>query len=112
MAFKALSSLGIFGDIENLLGVTHAYFCKSPKRFVEFKQLAELTNTKGLKMLRNVQTRWVSLIEPLRRLLSEYRTLIYKMTADLHENVKAEVRFFYLVLLFSFNLHILLLHVS
>lgn len=64
LAFKALSSLGIFGDIEKLLGVTHAYFCKSPKRFAEFKHLAELTETKGLKMLRNVQTRWVSLIEP------------------------------------------------
>lgn len=92
LAFKALSNLGIFSAIEKLLGVTHAYFCKSPKRLEEFRQLAELTETKGLKMLRNVQTRWVSLIEPLRRLLSEYRTLIYKMTADLQENVKAEVR--------------------
>jgi hypothetical protein len=91
LAFKALSSLGIFADIEKLLSVTHAYFGKSPKRFAEFQQLAELTETKGLKMLRNVKTRWVSLIEPLRRLLSEYRSLIYKMTADLGENTKAEV---------------------
>lgn len=45
-------------------------------------------------MLRTVETRWVSLIEPLRRLLSEYRTLIYKMTADLSENDKAEVSYF------------------
>jgi len=92
LAFKALSNLGIFADIEKLLSVTHSYFCKSPKRFSEFRMLAELTETKGLKLLRNVQTRWVSLIEPLRRLLSEYRTLIYKMTADLHDNNKAEVR--------------------
>ena len=42
-------------------------------------------------MLKNVKTRWVSLIESLRRLLSEYCTLIYKMTADLGENAKAEV---------------------
>lgn len=41
-------------------------------------------------MLRNVQTRWVSLLEPLCRLLSEYRTLLYKMTADLNDNQKAE----------------------
>lgn len=90
LAFKALSSLGIFSDIEKLLSVTHAYFCKNPKRFSEFQQLAELTETKGLKMLKNVKTRWVSLIEPLRRLLSEYRNLIYKMTANLGENAKAE----------------------
>jgi hypothetical protein len=92
LAFKGLSNLGIFAAIEKLLSVSYGYFCKSPKRFSEFRQLAELTNTKGLKMLKNVQTRWVSLIEPLRRLLSEYRTLIYKMTADLPENNKAEVR--------------------
>jgi len=91
LAFKALLSLGIFSDIEKVLSIMHAYFCKSPKCFSEFKSLTELIETKGLKMLRNVQIRWVNLIEPLRRLLSEYRTLIYKMTMDLHENVKAEV---------------------
>jgi len=53
--------------------------------------VAELTQTKGLKMLCNVQTKWVSLIEPLCHLLSQYRTLIYKMTVDLHENNKVEV---------------------
>lgn len=90
LAFKALSALGIFGTIEKLLTVTYAYFCKSPKRMEEFRQLADLTKTKGLKMLKNIKTRWVSLIEPLRRLLSEYRTLIYKMTSDLNDNVKAE----------------------
>lgn len=92
LAFKALSNLGIFVDIEKVLSVTYAYFCKSPKRYNEFKQLAELTETKGLKMLRNVQIRWVSLIKPLQRLLSKYRTLLYKMTTDLHENKKPEVR--------------------
>jgi hypothetical protein len=30
-------------------------------------------------MLKSVETRWVSLIEPVRRLLAEYRTLIYKL---------------------------------
>ena len=37
LAFKALLTLGIFSDIEKLLSVTHAYFCKSPKRFSEFQ---------------------------------------------------------------------------
>lgn len=57
LAFKALSNLGIFAAIEKVLSVTHAYFCKSPKRLEEFRMLAELTETKGLKMLKNVQTR-------------------------------------------------------
>jgi len=51
LAFKALSSLGIFEDIENLLVVTHAYFCKSPKQFTKFQQLTKLIETKDLKML-------------------------------------------------------------
>ena len=92
MAFKALETLGIFESIGKVLQVTHAYFNRSPKRLTQFKSLAELTETKGLKMLKRVETRWVSFIEPLRRLLSEYRTLIYTMTADLGQNDKAEVK--------------------
>jgi len=91
LAFKALSTQPIFGTVEQVLSQIYSYFCKSPKRFSEFRQLAELTQTKRLKMLQKVETRWVSLIEPLRRLLSEYRTLIYKMTEDMVDNDKAEV---------------------
>ena len=38
--------------------------------------------TKGLKLLKHVKTRWVSLIEPLKRIIQEYRVLIAKMKAD------------------------------
>jgi hypothetical protein len=79
LAFKALSKHGVFVAIEKVLAAAHAYFSKSPKRYLEFKKLAELTETKGLKMLKSVETRWVSLIEPIRRLLAEYRTLMYKL---------------------------------
>jgi hypothetical protein len=61
---------------------THAFFNHSPKRLVEFQKLAENIETKGLRPLKNVATRWVSLLEPLRRLLGEYRTLMAKMHAD------------------------------
>lgn len=36
LTFKALPSLGIFGDIEKFLSITYSYFCKSPKRFSKF----------------------------------------------------------------------------
>jgi hypothetical protein len=36
----------------------------------------------GLNMLRNVKTRWISVLEPLRKILGEYKTLIYKMAQD------------------------------
>ena len=79
LTFKALSKHGVFVAIEKVLAAAHTYFSKSPKRYLEFKKLAELTETKGLKMLKSVETRWVSLIEPMRRLLAEYRTLMYKL---------------------------------
>jgi hypothetical protein len=33
-------------------------------------------------MLRNVKTQWISLLEPLKRILGEYKTLIMKMCED------------------------------
>jgi uncharacterized circularly permuted ATP-grasp superfamily protein len=30
-------------------------------------------------MLKNVKTRWISLLEPLKRVLAEYKTLVVKM---------------------------------
>jgi hypothetical protein len=47
--------------------------------------------TKGLKLLQNVETHWVSLIDPMRRLLAEYRSVLGKAYADRSE---ATVSFF------------------
>jgi hypothetical protein len=33
-------------------------------------------------MLKNVKTRWISLLEPLKRVLAEYKTLVVKMCED------------------------------
>ena len=93
LAFKTLSQLAIMNRIEGLLKSSHAYFKHSPKRHLEFVKLAELMDTKGLKLLKNVKTRWVSLIEPLRRILQEYRVLLAKMKADsLSKEKSAQVR--------------------
>lgn len=91
LAFKALSALGIFRTIEHLLMVTHAYFKHSPQRHLKFQKLAELMESKGLKLLNQLKTQWISLLEPLRRLLTEYRVVIAKMLADVHDNESAEV---------------------
>jgi hypothetical protein len=78
--------------IEDLLKVAHSYFAYSPKKFAEFHSLAQTMETKGLKLFKNVPTRWISLIEPLRRLLAEYRSVIAKMSVDAH-NKKERVCF-------------------
>ena len=69
LAFKTMSQHDIMSRIEGLLKSSHAYFKHSPKRHLEFIKLAEVMETKGLKLLKNVKTRWVSLIEPLRHII-------------------------------------------
>jgi len=38
--------------------------------------------TEGQQMLHNLKTRWISLLEPLRRIVDEYKTLVVKMRED------------------------------
>jgi hypothetical protein len=60
----------------------HGYFAASPKRHLEFTKLAKVVETEGLKILRQVQTRWISLLEPLKRICGKYKTLIVKFAED------------------------------
>jgi hypothetical protein len=60
----------------------YAYFNLSPKKHFEFQKLTDVVETEGLNMLRNVRTHWISVLEPLRRILGEYKTLICKMAKD------------------------------
>jgi hypothetical protein len=82
LAAKTLSALTIFQNSEKLMARTHAFFNHSPKRLVEFQKVVEIIETKRLRPLKNVATRWMSLLKPLRRLLGEYQTLMAKMHAD------------------------------
>jgi len=93
LAAKTLSALPIFTIIEQLIQKVHSYFSKSPKRLSEYQKLTQVMETKGLKPLLQVTTRWVSLLEPLRRLLADYRTLMAKMKTDIGKTNAAEVRF-------------------
>ena len=79
LAYKILCKLGLFHEAGEMLKVCYAYFSHSPKKVVEFRELALLMETKCNKMLKNVKTRWISIIEPLRCLLAEYQTLMAKM---------------------------------
>ena len=82
LAFTTLSQLDIMSRIEGLLKSFHAYFKHSLKRHLEFVKLADVMETKGLKLLKNVKTRWVSLIEPLTRIIQEYKVLLVTMKVD------------------------------
>jgi len=44
----------------------YGYFNNSLKRHLEFQGLAQTLETKGNKILKNVKTRWMSMLEPLK----------------------------------------------
>jgi len=110
LAIQTLSEIMIIHLIEELLRSCYNYFTQSPKKFAEFHALAILMDTKGLKLLKNVKTRWCSMIALLYRVIAEYKSLIAKM--DVNKNCKKwgpqariSSKFYlcYFLFLFSFN---------
>jgi len=75
LAFKIVSKFPLVSKVEELVRESHAYFCRSPKRFTEFQQFADGI-TDGKKLLKDVDTRWISLNGPAQRLFSEYKSLV------------------------------------
>jgi hypothetical protein len=82
LVVEALEKLLVLQKIELLLADLYSYFCKSPKKHIEFCKLVEVMETKGLKILRNIKTRWISMLSPTIRAMNEYRTLLVKMLED------------------------------
>ena len=82
LAAQVLSETELMSTVEDVLQTTHAYFAHSPKRISEFCTLAQLMETKGFKLLKNVKTRWISCHAPMRRLILEWKPVMAKM----HEN--------------------------
>lgn len=85
LAYKTVLELEIFHTGEELIRLVYAHFAYSPKKRAKFHTLAQLMETKGLKMLKQVKTRWINMIKPLRQLLAKYRSLMEKMYADHNE---------------------------
>jgi hypothetical protein len=58
--------------------------------------------TKGLKMLKNMKNLWVSLLDPLRRILSQYMSPLVKMSNDSNNNQTTKVTFYSKLLYVSY----------
>jgi hypothetical protein len=48
--------------------------------------LAEIIESRGLKILKNIQTRWISMLAPSKKLVFEYKFVVMKMSKDLPTN--------------------------
>jgi hypothetical protein len=82
LVVQAMSGTYVVARTEVLVQKIHEYFSKSSKRHLDFTKLAHIMETKGRKILKHVRTRWLSLLLPAQRVISEYRTLVMKMELD------------------------------
>jgi hypothetical protein len=90
LAVETLSSFEVVKHVEDLLASLYSYFSSSPKRTLEFQKLAACLESKGNKILRNVKTRWISMLEPAKRVLEEYKPLVTKMVVDSPKELAAK----------------------
>jgi hypothetical protein len=58
------------------------FFSHNLKRHLQFTKLAKIMETKGNKILRNTKTRWISMVNLIKHVLSEYHTFLMKMAMD------------------------------
>ena len=82
LVVEPLSNLPIVAKCESLCQSMYAHFSVSLEKHMEFQKLLDIVEIEGLNMLRNVRTCWISMLELLRRILGEYKTLICKMAKD------------------------------
>jgi hypothetical protein len=60
------------------------YLSFSLKRYLEHGTFVKLLETKGLKLLCNVKTKWISMLSLMKQVLAEYKILMVKMHDDLY----------------------------
>ena len=58
---ETLSNYPLVFQLKRLFQSVYSYFCHSHKRHSELQKLVDLMETKAKKMLRNVETRWISI---------------------------------------------------
>ena len=83
LAMQTLSQVPLVMRIKELLQSLHSFFSHSPKRNQELADLANIIETARQRIFRNVKTRWISYLKPIKRVMSEYKALVLKMHMDL-----------------------------
>ncbi len=76
-----LLKMGIVGKIEKTLQSWYDYFSHGLKRIEEFLELVDIQKTSGGgHIISNIKTKWVLMLVLTKWILSEYHTLIFKMS--------------------------------
>jgi hypothetical protein len=56
------------------------------KKFFEFQKLCDVLTEKMNKLLRNVKTKWMNILFPVKHVMEQYRPLMAKMHVDASSN--------------------------
>jgi hypothetical protein len=54
------------------------YFIHNPKHHLEVNKLVESLKYKGNKLLKNINSQWILMLSPSKRVLNEYKTFVVK----------------------------------
>ncbi len=84
--------------IDTMLQSLYTLFVHSPNKHLEFTKLAQILQTKGNKILCNVKTRWINMLNPTSCVMSKYKMLMLKMAKDNMELVIAKTNLSFCVM--------------
>jgi hypothetical protein len=59
------SKMNLVANIESMLQSLYAFFSQYPKKFLKFFNLVKTLETKGLKLMHNIKTHWISMLSPI-----------------------------------------------
>ncbi len=75
LVVQSLSNLHLVAKLKDLLQSLYSYFSNSLKQHLEFTKLVKIMVIWGLKILWNAKIQWISMLEPLKHVMEEYKTL-------------------------------------
>jgi len=71
----------------------YSFFSHNPKMQMEFLKLANLMKAKGSKILCNVKTCWINMLQLTKRAMAMYMPLVAKMVEDNPSIMSTKVNF-------------------
>lgn len=82
LATEALDDLSVVSQIKDMVTSLYGFFAHSPKYHLELQKLVEVMQAKGLIILNNIKTWWISMLLPYVRVMNKCKVLLVKMHGD------------------------------
>jgi len=79
--------------IKRLFQTLYNYFSKNLKKAFGIHEACEIMEMKGAIFLKNVKSRWISMLSLVWCVMVEYKTLLIKMALDGPTNDKTKANF-------------------